>query len=202
MGLQQGLEIGMEGSHVIARYGDERIGRICVPELRFQWCEATYVPMGGVAGVGTEKRFRQRGIARSMMQQAVAYARDRGCVCGGVSTGTANAARRLYSGAGYAYVFSMQGCVREPGRRRVRLPQHIQIRGYEAGDEQALTQLRCRIYGAFFGCRKPMHRGGFKRAKKRWMPILKAFWLLFGMGNLLDMPVTSSTGSTWPAICV
>ena len=151
----EGVDIAMEGDKVAALHGGEEVGRIHVPRLSLQWCRGTHVPMGGIGGVGTNERFRRRGIARMMMERAVTHARSLEYPCMGVSTGAANVARRLYSGAGCVYLFSMQGHARRPSSRRVQLPPSIEIREYETADEQAIMQLRCAAYGAFFGCQEP-----------------------------------------------
>jgi GNAT superfamily N-acetyltransferase len=152
MAPERGIEIGIEGHEVVANCGQERVGRILLLDFSLQWCKGTFVPLTGVADVGTDRQFRRRGIARLMMQEAVDHAKVQGHVCSGVSTGTTNVARRLYSGAGYVYLFAMQGYEREPRRRRCGIPAALQIRGYESGDEQALAQLRSRTRSDFFGC--------------------------------------------------
>jgi len=149
------VDIAMEGNKVVAVHRGEQIGRIHVPRLSFQWCRGAYVPMGGIGGVGTDERFRRRGIARMMMERAVAHTRSLDLPCMGVSTGSENVARRLYSGAGCVYLFPMQGYARRPSSRRIRLPPHVEIRGYETGDEQAVIRLRCEEYGAAFGRLEP-----------------------------------------------
>jgi len=153
--FEQGLDIGMESDEVVARYAQEPIGRMLVLGRCFQWCRDTFVSMGGIAGVDIDEPFRQHGIGHLMMQQAVAHSRTQGHVCSGVSTGTVNVARRLHSGAGYVHVFSMQGYVRQPRRRRTKLPQRLRVRTYEAGDEQMLVQLRSQTRSECFGCLKP-----------------------------------------------
>lgn len=155
MGNDRAIEITMDGDLVRATSGDEEVGRISVPHIDFQWAEDTFVPMGGIAGVGTDERFRRRGVAGRMMQRAVAHSRETGCICGGVSTGEENTARRLYSRAGYEYVFAMYRFTREPRSDERSAVPGVLIRGYEDGDEQAITQLRRTEYGTCFGSRKP-----------------------------------------------
>jgi len=150
----ENIALAMEGNQVIARCRGERVGRLMVPEIRFQWCENTVVPMAGISGVGTDKRFRQRGVARRMMHQAVSFSREEGYACGGVSTGAGNVARRLYTSAGYVCVFALQDFERKASSRRVDVPQHVQVRGYEAGDERSIVQMRRRSHGAYSGCRE------------------------------------------------
>ena len=89
------------------------------------------------------------------MRKATEYFRSREFVCGGVSTGATNFARRLYSRAGYEYVFSMYGFVREPRNVSSDMPSGVSIRRYESGDENRIANLRHREYKSFFGCRKP-----------------------------------------------
>lgn len=140
---------------MIARHGDEEVGGITVPEIDFQWCEDTFVRMGGIGAVGTDEAFRGQGIAGRMMQRAVAYSHERGYACGGVSTGTGNIARRLYSRAGYEYVFSMQYFQREPRSVRSDLPDGTEIRPYREGDEQKVLAIRRGEYAGFFGSKRP-----------------------------------------------
>ena len=152
--MSEDIRIAMSGNRVVARCCDEEIGRIMVPEIRFQWCAHTFVPMGGIGGVGTQEAFRKQGVAGRMMTQAVAYSKAAGYACGGVSTGTANVARRLYSRAGYAYVFSIQRFVRTPRSPAADLPADTHIRGYQKGDAHTVLRIREAVYGGFFGPRE------------------------------------------------
>ena len=149
------IRIEMSGNRVVARCCDEKIGRIMVPEIRFQWCGKTFVSMGGIGGVGTKETFRKQGVAGWMMAQAVTYSKATGYVCGGVSTGAANVARRLYSRAGYAYVFSIQRFARSPRSQAADVPADTHLRGYREGDEHAVLRLREAVYGGTFGPRQP-----------------------------------------------
>jgi len=154
MGIKEDIKIVTEDNRVLAECNDEVVGHITVPEIDFQWCQDTFVTMGGIGGVSTNEKFRRRGIAGNMMNTAVAYSKSKGYVCGGVSTGANNIARRLYSRAGYEYVFSMQGFARKPRSLQYERPLGTQIRGYRDNDEHLITQLRCVEYGGFFGTRK------------------------------------------------
>lgn len=155
MDIKERIDIVMEGNQAVARHRNEDVGHITVPEVDFQWCEDTFIRMGGIGGVGTDEEFRGRGIAGRMMERAVAYSNSKGYACGGVSTGTGNIARRLYSRAGYEYVFSMGYLTRDPRSLVGTPPPGTHIRGYEEKDAQGIVRLREREYGRFFGSRRP-----------------------------------------------
>jgi len=158
---QDDISIDLEAGLVLARCGGEEIGRIHVPEIEFQWCDDTFVSMGGIAGVGTDAKFRRRGVAGRMMARAVDYFRENGWVCGGVSTGAGNTARRLYSRAGFEHVFSIHSFAREPRPTGLDPSPSIEIRGYQEGDVGTVLGLRRKEYGRFSGPRKP--------DAKRWL---------------------------------
>jgi GNAT superfamily N-acetyltransferase len=155
MSFEKDTSISIEGNKIWAGYGGKQIGSITVSEIDFQWWEDAFIAMGGIMAVGTNKEYRRHGIAGLMMKAAVEYSRSRGYVCGGVSTGATNVARRLYSRTGYEYVFSMQGFVRETRNTHTNMPAGVSIRKYEEGDEHLITDLRHKEYKGFFGCRKP-----------------------------------------------
>lgn len=139
---------------VYAVVGGEQAGRISVPDIDFHWCDGVYVKMEGIAGVGTDERFRRTGIAGKMMAAARSFAVHKGYTCSGISTNLGNNARRLYSRAGYTTLF-------RPGRYEKRLgppgpPDFggIEVRGYREGDEKALIRLFEEMHRPFFGLRK------------------------------------------------
>ena len=155
MSSEERVDVALEGSRAVARCHGEEVGRIHVPRVELQWCEETFVTMGGIAGVGTDAKFRRRGVAGRMMAQAVQHFRENAWVCGGVSTSALNVARRLYSRAGFEYVFSMMGYVREPREDAPAPATEVEIRGYEDGDVATILELHRKEYGRFFGQRKP-----------------------------------------------
>lgn len=155
MASDQDIVVELRDGHVAALCDGEEVGRIHVPEIEFRWCEGTFVSMGGIAGVGTEAELRRRGVAGRMMARAVNYFRENGWVCGGVSTGAGNTARRLYSRAGFEYVFSMHSFTREPRPAGPAASSTIEIRGYREGDVETVLELHRKEYGRFSGARKP-----------------------------------------------
>ena len=150
------IRLDREKRQVQAWLDDKQIGRITVAPIDFDWGRGTIVPMGGIAGVGTEEAYRRIGIARRMMERAVAFSREQGYPVGGVSTGCSNVARRLYARSGYVHLFSIDQYEKPVGRPEpAPPPDGVAVRPYAAGDEAGILELSNRSYSGrdFFGGR-------------------------------------------------
>ena len=88
--------IEVEDSAIIARIGGLRVGRIGVSTQQFQWGHGVYVKTAGIGEVGTEERFRRRGIATALMKKAMEFSAERGFPFSGLFTDTQIVAHRLY----------------------------------------------------------------------------------------------------------
>lgn len=143
----------VENARVYALEGGEKVGQISVPEIDFHWGEGVCVKMAGIAGVGTKKAFRSRGVASGMMKEARGFALERGYCCLGLSTNLGNVARRLYSRAGYTTLFKPGKFEKRLEKRRCPESEGVVIRPYGEGDENGLMRLFEEIYTPFFGWR-------------------------------------------------
>jgi len=54
------------GRRICAKAKDEVISRVTICDIEFQWGSDTYVMVGGIASVGTNPKFRRRGIAKAL----------------------------------------------------------------------------------------------------------------------------------------
>lgn len=144
----------VEHSTIYALKDGEKIGQIVVPDIDFHWGNGVYVPLAGIAGVGTEEEFRGKGIASRMMEEAKRFALEKGYCCSGVSTNLGNIARRLYAKAGYTTLFRPGRFEKRLDEREVPEVEGVQIRSYREGDEKRLMQLFEHLYTSFFGWRR------------------------------------------------
>ena len=63
MSLQEiRVDIDRNNHRVEAWNGEKRVGQIIVVPVGFDWGYRTIVPMGGIAGVGTDEAYRRQGI--------------------------------------------------------------------------------------------------------------------------------------------
>ena len=155
------VEYCTEGRWVRAMASGEEVGRVVVPDIAFHWGQGLTMPLAGIADVRTDQRFRRRGIASRMMNEAVRFARDSGYGGSAVSTGSENVARRLYSGAGYVHLFSMWRFSRRiEGSCPTQTPSGFSIRPYENGDLAGVLGLIRETEAPFFGSRE--------KAAKQW----------------------------------
>ena len=141
---------------VSARVGEESAGGVSVVDIPFDWGRNTLVPMAGIGAVGTNEKFRRCGVASRMMQKAVEVSRELGYTVGGVSTGVTNVARRLYTRAGYVYLFAVDRFAKPVEKREpAQPPRDVTVRPYAGGDEQEILDLwrRCYADRDFFGGR-------------------------------------------------
>lgn len=145
----------MSGRRAVATVGGEPIGQVVVPDISFHWGHGAFISLAGIGGVGTDLRFRRRGIASHLMKEAVRFAREHGYGGSAVSTGSRNVAGRLYSKAGYVHLFSMHGF-----SRRIRAGgdgvacQGLDIRPYEEKDLAEVLSLIRETERPFFGSRE------------------------------------------------
>jgi len=141
-----------EGCKVCAEMGGEVVGHVTVCDIEFQWARDAYVMMGGIAGVGTDRRYRRMGIAKACMDRANRLILEKGYPCGGVSTGSRNVARRLYTRAGYVHLFYINSYWKRPRKRPERRGLNgLTIRPYIPGDEAEATRIFEEAYGGYFG---------------------------------------------------
>ncbi|MDA0745844.1 MAG: GNAT family N-acetyltransferase [bacterium] len=164
--MKSDITCTMENNVVHASMNGECVGRISVPDLDFHWADGVYVRMVGIAGVGTDERFRQMGIAGQMMEAAKTFAREKGYTCSGITTNLGNNARRLYARAGYTTVFRPGGATRTLGPVDAPDAEGFSIRRYRDGDEVELMRLFGEIYRPFFGWRR--------KTAERWHALRKA----------------------------
>lgn len=140
-----------ENDMVCAEIGDQIVGGVTVCNIVFQWAQDTYVGMGGIAGVGTDERYRRRGIAQACMNRANKLILEKGYSCGGVSTGLRNIARRLYMRSGYVNLFKIDFWKRpEKCDGKLRL-EDLTIRPFKHGDEYEAVNIFKETYGGYFG---------------------------------------------------
>ena len=148
------IRLDYEKRQIQAHVGEEQIGQITVLPIRFDWGRGIIVPMAGIVAVGTHQDYRRRGVAGRMMRRAVEYSREEEYCVGGVSTGYRNVARRLYTRAGYVYLFDVDEYDKPVGRPEpAPVPDGVEIRPYAAGDDEGIIALWKRSYLAkdFFG---------------------------------------------------
>lgn len=145
----------MRDRTVVARVGDEDVGRITVPHVALQWGGGVCVPVAGISGVGTDQRFRRRGIAAGMMHEALAFARQEGYACSAVSTSAHNVARRLYTRAGNVHLFFMRRYTRPLSDAAREASSHgLAIRPYRPSDGPRVAALVRDATRPFFGARE------------------------------------------------
>lgn len=151
------VEIVFEDPTIYAKIEGETVGTTSVLDLDFQWAEGTYVKMAGIAGVQTDERFRRRGVASGMMNEAKRLIVEKGYSCSSVSTGgLENVSRRLYRKSGYVTLFFLEDTVKQvktPISRQLK-GRRFTLRPYEAGDEEAFVRVFQECYGHFFGPRR------------------------------------------------
>jgi len=141
-----------EGRKVCAVIGGEVVGRVTVCDIEFQWARDVYVWMGGIAGVGTDPKYRRMGIAKACMDRANMLILEKGYNCGGVSTGSRNVARRLYMRSGYVHLFYIDSYWKSPRRRPERRRMDgLVVRPYMDGDEAEAVRIFRETYGGYFG---------------------------------------------------
>jgi len=152
-----GVRYFMRGRTVVARVGDEDLGHITVPHVSLQWAGGICVPLAGIAGVGTNERFRRRGIAAGMMQEALAFARREGCACSAVSTHADNIARRLYTRAGNVHSFFMRRYTKPLADVAPEPAEHpTEVRPHRPSDCPRVAALIRDATRPFFGAREVM----------------------------------------------
>jgi len=149
------IEYSMSGRRAVATAGGEAVGHVGVPDISFHWGEGVFIPLAGIGGVGTDQRFRRRGIASHLMKEAVRFAREHDYGGSAVSTGSRNVAGRLYSKAGYVHLFSMHGFSRRIEAGGDGISCHgPTIRPYEEKDLAEVLSLIRETERPFFGSRQ------------------------------------------------
>lgn len=86
---------------VYAEVGGKDVSHFHILPRRVRVGPAAEVVMAGIGGVGTERQFRRRGLARQVCRRAMEEITRDGYSCAGLFTGTGIVAHRLYRRFGY-----------------------------------------------------------------------------------------------------
>ena len=154
MATEPEIRLDYEKTQIQAHVDEEQVGQITVLPIRFDWGRGTIVPLAGIVAVGTNQDHRRRGVAGRMMRRAVEFSREQKYCVGGVSTGYRNVARRLYTRAGYVYLYDVDQFDKPASRPEpAPVPDGVEIRPFVSGDEEGIVALWKRSYWAndFFG---------------------------------------------------
>jgi len=105
-------------TRVYAEAGGKDVSHLVYFPRRLQMGAKSTVVMASIGGVGTERSFRRRGLARRALACAMERIRDEGYSCAGLYTSTRIVAHRLYRRFGFVDVSRRRmACkVLDPGR--------------------------------------------------------------------------------------
>jgi len=147
------------GRTVRARCDGRKLGNVTVPDIHLHWGAGVFVPVAGIAAVGTEETARRSGVAAGMMRQVLRFARAEGYTCSAVSAAHTNIARRLYARAGNVYLFSLHRFRRTLARRKPPAPPvGVAVRPFRKSDLlRVLDLIRC-VERPFFGSARKIDR--------------------------------------------
>jgi len=136
-----------------------KLGNITVPDIHLHWGAGVFVPVAGIAAVGTEETARRSGVGAGMMRQVLRFARAEGYTCSAVSTAHTNIARRLYARAGNVTLFSLHRFLRTLARRKPPAPPvGVTVRTFRKSDLASVLDLIRRVERPFFGSARKIDR--------------------------------------------